>query len=318
MNRRQFVLSAAALAMAPPAHTAGPKRVVLFYGESAAGGAAIQREVEAGLAAEGLMPGHDVVVEVVAIPEWSERVRMADGILARQPDLIGTRGTDLTRLMQERTRDVPIVFRNVGDPVAAGLVQSLARPGGNVTGESNQSFVLEGKRLELLRELRPGLRRVAFIGTPGPAMDLARAQQRPQAAALGLEIDEFHVETDDDLGRLPEQFRKVKTEGAIFSVLNADHPGGAAVLGSLAARAIPAVFLDRRVVARGGLASLTMREELGPSTAIMARILRGANPATLPVALAARPHLALNKRTARAMNLKLPDSLLVRVDELVD
>lgn len=316
MNRRRLLALAAALALAPAARAARPKRIVLFCSETVPDAERSRRNVVAALADEGLVAGRDVVVEMVAVPDWTERFRLADGILARRPDLIGTVGTELTLLMQERTRDVPIVFRNVADPVAAGLVRSLAQPGGNITGESNQALVLQGKRFELLRELRPAIRRVTYVGPPGPVLELLRVQHRAQAA-LGLKVDEYLVSKEADFGRIPEDFGKGAVEAALFSDLDPANPHAAAVLEVLERRSIPAVFAERDVVVRGGLASLSMREEFGPSTSIMARILRGASPATLPVSLAARTHLALNTRTARAMNLRIPTTLLVRVDEVV-
>ena len=320
-RRRALVALLATGCLGNPAEGARAKRIVLFYGETASSAPAIQRAIVSALAAEGLVAGRDVEVEMVAVADWGERHRLADAIVGRRPDLVSTRGTDLTRLMQERTRELPIVFRNVGDPVTAGFVKSLARPGGNITGESNQSFVLEGKRLELLRELRPGLRRVAFVGTAGPAMELARREQHRQAEALGLRIDELLVGDDrgsEEFAAIPARLEALKAEAVVFTAFNAEHPQSQVILDFLAARAMPAVYLDRRMVERGGLASLTMREDYAPAAAIIGRILRGESPATIPVALAARTHLALNLRTARAMKLAIPRSLRLRVDELVE
>jgi putative ABC transport system substrate-binding protein len=321
MNARRRLLVVLALAALPARSQARPKRVVLFYGQSAENARETRRLFAQHLASEGFAEGRDVEVEMVTVLDWADREKLADRVIELAPDMIGTSGTDLTRLMQARTRTIPIVFRNVGDPVAAGIVASFARPGGNATGESNQSFSLEGKRLELLRELRPGLKRVTMVMPEGPAAELARVEQRRHAQALGLALDEFIVSSargDEDLARLPAHLASGHVEAVVIQTFNPAHPRMPELLDTLRKRAIPTIFLDPKIVRSGALASLAVRDDPAAAVRMMARILRGESPATIPVVLAARTHLALNLRTARAMKLAIPESVRLRVDELIE
>ena len=323
-QRRRLVLCAFALAtLAGRAGAARAKRVVLFIGATTQFAEQARRQILEHLAAEGLVAGRDVEVEMVVVERWEEVASAADRVVASHPDVIATGGTDLTRLMQERTSTIPIVFRAVADPVGAGLVKSLARPGANITGESNLSYALEGKRYEILRELRPRLQRVLVVAVGGPAADLARKEQRVQAQRLGITLDEFTIardRVDAEFARIAPHLAASKPDAAIFQVFDPRHPESATILKTLESRAIPAMFLDNRIVQGGGLISLGIRNDIIDPTPvrIIARILRGDSPATIPVAQMTRTHLALNLRTARAMRLAIPESVRLRADEVID
>jgi len=321
---RRLVLCAIALsAVAPRVEGARPKRVVLFIGSTTQFAEQARRQIIDHLGAEGFVAGRDVEVELVVAERWSEVAKAADRIVASRPDVIATGGTDLTKLIQERTRDIPVVFRNVADPVGAGLVQSLPRPGGNITGESNQSYALEGKRYEILRELRPRLRRVLVVSVGGIASDLAGKEQRVQAQRLGITLDELIVARDRveaEFARILPRIVATRPDAVVFQAFDPRLAQEQRLLKELEARAIPAMFLDNRVVQAGGLISLGIRNDVIDPTPvrIMARVLRGESPATIPVAQMTRTHLALNLRTARAMKLEVPESVRLRADEVID
>lgn len=280
-----------------------------------------RRNLVAALAAEGFPEGREVAVEVVNLyGRPNEATRLADETVAGRPDAILVAGSDNARLLQARTREIPIIFSRVGDPVGAGFVRSLSRPGGNLTGVSNQSFALEGKRMEILKALRPGLRRVAVLRAQGTTADLTRRSQDSAASALGLTLVEVALasERDDPADFAPGIFG-AGAQGAIIQFIDNQSPHLASFLADLVARGIAAMFLDHRLVRLGGLVSLGQRlDEFDPEPArILARILRGERAADIPVSLMARTHLALNLRTAAAMKLHVPDSIRLQVDELV-
>lgn len=276
------------------------------------------------LAAEGFVPGRDVEVDLVHADERSPGfAQAADAVVSSRPDVIAVSGTNVTRVFQARTSEIPIVFRSVGDPVAAGLVKSLARPGGNITGESNLSFALEGKRLQVLQELRPQLQRVLVVMLEGPGSDIARRHLAPEARQLGIAVEELVLgrgDGSDDLERILARLVATRAEAVIFQTFSLTHRQFASTLAALEGRAIPAMFLDHRIVQRGGLVSLGVRNDFPDPASVrsIARILRGESPGSIPVAQSTRTHFALNLRTARAMKLVVPQSVLLRADEVID
>jgi len=322
MNRTRRHLVAFLLATPFGAGAARLRRIVMFADAPAERAEFTRRAIAAVLAEEGFVEGRDIVIEVVNLHGRTQQAaRLADAVVASQPDLIAVSSTDNTRLFQQRTTRIPIVFRRVGDPVGAGLVQSLARPGGNLTGVANQSFTLEGKRLEILKALRPGLRRVAVLRAEGPIAELSRRSQDEAARTLGLTLEEILLPPGrDDPADFEREVFNAQAQGAIIQFINNDSPRLPAFLAALQARGIAAMFLDHQVVRAGGLVSLGERtDRYDPEPArIMARILRGERPANIPVSLMARIHLALNLRTARAMNLTVPESVRLQVDELIE
>ena len=325
-SRRRLLVAALAASFAPRIGAATrPKRVVMM-----ASGAAVVA-LERGratlleyLAAEGLVQGRDFDLHIDNTDEASrEFEKAADAVVASRPDVILVSGTNATRMFQARTTTIPIVFRAVGDPVAAGVVRSLARPGGNITGESNQSFVMEGKRLEVLRAILPKLRRVLVVGMEGPGFQLGRQHLRPAADQLAIQLEELELQRGHEesffatfLARLTAS----RSEAALFHAFASERPDAVPFLETLVRRGIPALFLDNRVVHAGGLVSLGIRTDARDPALVrtLARVLRGENPATIPVIQSTRTHLAINLRTAAAMKLAIPQELLLRADEVID
>jgi len=326
MNRRAALLGGTALvaAAAMAAHAQAPRvmRVALFV----TFGAAMEQRVRAGAAAllqpHGFVEGRNLELAIVDYADRpAERERLAQDLVARRPDLILVIGSADALLFQRLTRTIPIVFTGVGDPEGLGLVESMARPGGNITGASDRFGDLLGKRFELVKALVPRARRVVVIEHSGASARRLRDSSDQASARLDLVIE--HITMADD--------SSASVEGMLASLARARADAvvyaGVRLIGfapqflaALERAGLPAVFSDHQIVSIGGLMSLgeqegeTYRRAVG----LAARVLLGQPPATLPVDQLTRPHLAINLRTARAMKLVFPESIRLRADQVVE
>jgi len=320
---RRRLLSALALPLLPLASQAAarPKRVVVFLDIDPAFVEKVRDFLGGALAAEGFAPGRDVVVETVSIFGRGGQVEsLADAVVARRPDAVVVTGSRDALLFRARTREIPIVFRGVGDPVAVGLVQSLARPGGNLTGQTNLSFALDGKRMEVLKALRPKLRRVTLVSPETAVLEITRSGLKKAAEKLGLAVDDITFpSTEEDALVIEKRVLAHQPEALLVQFLDSSSPNMGHFLETLAARNIPAIYANDRIVRAGGLVSLGQAtEDFDPGPVrILTRILRGENPGDIPVMLITKTHLALNLRTAHAMGIAIPESLRLQADELV-
>jgi putative ABC transport system substrate-binding protein len=273
------------------------------------------------LAKEGFAPGRDVQVDLVNLWQRGREVeRMADEVVAARPDAVVVNGSRDALLFKQRTRDIPVIFRSVGDPVRIGLVASLAHPGSNFTGQSNASFTLDGKRVEVLRELRPRLQRVTLATIDTPTLPFTRASVKAAAAKLGLAYDELVFPAAlEDASVVERRVLSAAPESLVVQFLDAASANLPRFLATLESRGIPAIYANERIVRAGGLASLgQVMDDFDPAQVhVLARILRGEKPAGIPVTLITQTHLALNRKTARAMGIAIPDALRLRVNELV-
>ena len=235
-------------------------------------------------------------------------------------DLLLTAGTDATLAARKATDRIPIVFVGSGDPVALGLVQSFARPGGNVTGITDLDTELTPKRLELFKDIIPSLQKVLLAYDAG---DRETAQQLPAyrvaARRLGVVLVERPVRTQAEAQATIGAARKGEMDGILaprYLALNI--PGF--MLEATARRAIPTMFHDAFFVEQGGLASYSAsRYESGRQAARLAdKILKGVKPSELPVERPTKLELAINLRTARALGLTIPQPVLLRADQIVE
>jgi putative ABC transport system substrate-binding protein len=238
-------------------------------------------------------------------------------VLAWQPDLIVTNLTPATLAAQRATQTIPIVMAGSGDPVATGLVKSLARPGGNLTGVAALGPELAAKSIELLRELRPGLRRLGVLAHATDSFTPAMLQALAQAAAvLGLDLHVERVRETDQYAAVFDGWRRQRVE-AVF--VQPSLPGKPAADLALQ-HALPSCSFVRIFVEQGGL--LGYANDVAEIARLVVdtvdRILRGASPATLPVQQNTRFDLLLNQRTARAIGITLPATLLQRATEVIE
>ena len=235
-------------------------------------------------------------------------------------DLIYATATSVTRAVQRSTTTVPIIF-NVGtDPVSTGLVRSFANPGGRLTGIYTRSMDLVAKRLQILKEAVPKVRRVlCFYQPANPGARTSVAEARLAAPKLGFVLVERQIRSVDDLRARLRDLRAGEAD-AIFQVLDAMINSQTDLIADAAlARKLPTMFNERNAVAAGGLLGYGVNQHtMGRLTAkYVQRVLIGTSPAALPVEAFDRLELTVNFRTANAIGLAIPQSLLLRADEVI-
>jgi putative tryptophan/tyrosine transport system substrate-binding protein len=269
----------------------------------------------------GWIEGRTVAIEY----RWAEgRTERFDEIAAefvrRKVDVIVTSGTAGGVAAKQATSVIPIVFAAAGDPVGTGLVASLARPGGNVTGLSIQQTDLVGKRLELLREVIPGLRRLAMLVNVGnPLAVVERGEVQAAARTLGLDFITLEIRRGEDI---TPAFEALK--GRAEALYVAGEPlilTNRARINTLALVArLPAIYGQREYVEPGGLMSYgpNFPDLFRRAADYVDKILRGAKPADIPVEQPTKFDLIINLTTAKALGLEMPPTLLARADEVIE
>jgi putative ABC transport system substrate-binding protein len=269
----------------------------------------------------GWIEGRNVAIEVRWAGGRSERfVEIAAELIRRKVDVILTHTTPATLAAKQATSVIPIVFATAGDPVGSGIVSSLARPGGNVTGLSSQGTDAVGKRLELLRETVPALRRVAVLANVGSAFAvLEKNEVQVVARTLDLEPTAFDIRRAEDIA---PAFAALKGRAdALYVVLDPVVLSNRVRINTLALGArLPTMYTVRELVEAGGLISY------GPNWANQFRragdyvdkILRGAKLGDLPVEQPTKFDLVVNVTTANALGLEVPATLLARADEVIE
>jgi putative ABC transport system substrate-binding protein len=275
-----------------------------------------------GLEKLGWSEGRNIHLDVrFALPANEQQVQiMVKELLALSPDVIVSQSTAPTAAFRRETRNVPIVFIAVGDPVGAGFIANLARPGSNLTGLTLYDGSVAGKWLEMLKEIDPRVTRAAFIINPKTSsFPLLARETETMAQSLAIELTSITIENAGDIGRVMESFASLPNGGLVFPP-NATTTANRDLIVALAARyRLPAVYAWREFVTAGGLLSYgTNFVELFRQTAsYVDRILRGSSPADLPVQAPTRYETVLNLKTAKALDLTVPASLLVAVDEVI-
>jgi putative tryptophan/tyrosine transport system substrate-binding protein len=281
------------------------------------------REFHRGLGEAGYVEGRNVAIEY----RWAENQydRLPDlvaDLVRRQVTVIAALGTPETQAAKAGTATIPIVFTTANDPVQIGLVASLNRPGGNLTGVSTLNLEVGPKRLELLRELMPTASKVAALINPSSAVNAERLSKDLQAAGqiLGLQVDVFNASTERDLETVFETLVRQRVQGLVIGTNNF-FTSRSEQLAALALRhAIPAVYQYREFVAAGGLMSyggslMDLYRTVGVYTG---RILKGEKPADLPVQQSMKVELLINMKTAKALGLTFPITILGRADEAIE
>ena len=270
----------------------------------------------------GWTDGRDLQIDA----RWSagepERLRKnAAEIVALAPDVILAEGSASLAPLLQMTRVISVVFTIVPDPVGAGFVDSLARPGGNATGFSQFEYGLSGKWVELLKEIAPHVTRAAILREPGLTAGVAQfAALQAVAPSLGVELVALNVRDGAQIERSVAAFARSSSDGMIVtsSPLAAVHRK---LIVALAARhKLPAVYAVRYMTAAGGLLSYgpDFVDQYRRAADYVDRILKGEKPADLPVQAPTRYELAINLQTAKALGLDVPPMLLARADEVID
>ncbi len=247
--------------------------------------------------------------------------RHAAELAALAPDVILASGGSTVGPLLQATRSVPIVFPVTTDPVVAGFVESLSRPGGNATGFINFEYNIGEKWLELLREIAPSIMRVGVLWDPalpsGPAQfDIIKAA----ASSLGVEVSPVHMRNRAEIERSVAAFAHVPNAGLIVTALGAATLHRNLIITLAARHKLPTVYFERLFVAVGGLISYgPNRIDMYRQAAVYVdRILKGEKPADLPVQAPTKYVLAINLKTAEALGLGVPATLLARADEVIE
>jgi putative ABC transport system substrate-binding protein len=275
-----------------------------------------------GLERLGWSEGRNVRIDIRLAHAGTAPVQvLTKELVALQPDVIFVSSTQLAAALQRESRAIPTVFVGVSDPIGAGLIASLARPGGNLTGLALYEQSITGKWLAMLKEIAPRLARAALVANPKTsAYDYFIRSAEAVAASLAIELIQSPVENTADIERAIETFARVPNGGLVLlpdptTVVHRD------LIVALAARhRLPAVYALRVFVAAGGLMSYDsdLVDLSRQAASYVDRILRGANPADLPVQVPTKYETILNLKTAKALGLDVPPSLLVRADEVIE
>jgi putative ABC transport system substrate-binding protein len=328
MRRREFIIllgGAAAWPLAARAQQPGMP-VIGFLGATSpdAANADYLRVFRQALKESGYVEGENVAIEY----RWAETqldrlpALAAELVSRRVAVVVSVEGPPVVFAAKTATTTIPIVFVISDDPVRLGLVASLARPGGNLTGINFVSNELVAKRLELLRELVPGAARVAVLVNPANTANTETTLRdvEPAARAVGFQIQVLNADTSREIDAAFATIVRDRPD-ALFSASSPYFTSRRIQLVQLAARhAIPATYPGRQYVEVGGLMSYGANiadawRQLGVYTA---RILKGIKPADLPVVQASKFELVINHQTARMLGLTVPDKLLVAADEVIE
>jgi putative ABC transport system substrate-binding protein len=246
---------------------------------------------------------------------------IAAEMAALAPDVILAPGSVTVGPLLQATRTVPIVFVHVPDPVGAGFVESLARPGGNATGFTQFEFSVGGKWLELLKEISPTMSRVGVLRDPTLTTSIAQfAAIQSAAPSLGVELVPLNARNADDIERTITTFVRVPQGGLVVSSNPFVATHRALIIRLAAEHKLPAIFVERHFVSVGGLMSYgsDFVDQFRRAADYVNRILKGEKPADLPVQAPVKYELVINLKTAKAHGLIVPPALLARADEVIE
>jgi putative tryptophan/tyrosine transport system substrate-binding protein len=326
MRRRDFLTLVSAAAFAPfRAAAQGPNnqpRIGFLGNSTPALEASLVDAFRKGLGDLGYVEGRSISIEYRwAEGDYDRLPSLVRDLVKSKVEMIVTAGTPAALAVKEAGSPVPLVMIAVGDPVGTGLVSSLARPGGNVTGLTSMTPELEGKRLELIKEVVPAVSRLAVFWNPANAYQTGDAEQvRAAASVLNVPVLLLPVRTGEELDNA---FAKALAEGADAALILADRlflHNRQRIADFLVTNRLPAMNAYRELVEAGALMSF------GPSYAVMHRqaagyvdkILKGTKPADLPVQQPAKFEFVVSLKSAGAIGVTIPHAVLLRADEVIE
>jgi putative tryptophan/tyrosine transport system substrate-binding protein len=328
MRRREFVTLLSGAAAWPSAalaqQNAAQRHVSVFLTENQDDPDAVARSdsFRQALRQLGWIDGRNIQIDIrwsLAVPE---RIRAVTAeVVALAPDAIVASGVGLVAPLLQATRNIPIVFVLVADPVGAGFVDSLAHPGGNATGFTAVEYAFGGKWLELLKELVPTLTRVAVIRDPNLSVGIGLfGAIQSMAPSLGVEVVPVNVRDPAEIEHGITAFAHGPSDGLLVTASPAAFAHRDLIVALAAQHKLPAVYPARPFVASGGLAAYSpnISEEYRLAAGYVDRIFKGAKPADLPVQNPTKYELIINLKTAKALGLDIPSSFVARADEVVE
>ena len=271
----------------------------------------------------GWSEGRNIHIEHRYTPAGAQMQTLAKELVAMQPEVIFAMSRPATAALQKETGTIPIVFTYVIDPIGAGFIASLARPGGNLTGLMAYDPSVVGKWLGMLKEIAPHTVRVALLGNPKTAVyyDYLLGAAQAVAPALGIEAVPSHIENDaTDIERAIADIANIPNTGMLVLPENTSTLNGDLIIRLAARNRIPAVYSFKFQVRAGGLMSygIVSADHYRQAAFYVDRILRGAKPRELPVQTPTKYETALNLKTAKGLGLTVPAGLLVAADEVIE
>jgi putative ABC transport system substrate-binding protein len=329
MKRREFIAGVAAASMLPKTiraqQTDAVRRVAIVVPEANDGEPYYEGRIAAvreGLRDLGWVEGQNLKLDIHRTPPKETEIRKhVDELLAARPDVVVTSGGTTTRPMLQATRTVPVVFVGVVDPVGAGVVESLAHPGGNVTGFSLFDYSLSGKWLEILKQVAPAVVRAGIVRDAASTAGIGQfAVIQSVSGSLGVDVVPISVLDERSIETGIEKISSFNGGGLVVTT-GAPITARRELIIKLATRyGLPTIYPNRTWVDRGGLISY------GPDLIALAklaasyvdRVLKGAQPADLPVQNPTRYELIINTKAAMGLGLTLPPAVLARADEVIE
>jgi putative ABC transport system substrate-binding protein len=324
ISRRQFVAGAAGLGVVAgcgrlPWQPANLPRIGVFSGERSWSSSPNDEALRQGLHELGYLEGQNVVIERRYADGQEDRFPQLAAEFVRLPvDVIVAFGSPLVLAAKQATDTIPIVMAASGDPVREGVVASLGRPGGNVTGLSMLGTPLTSKRMEMLLAVRPGLGQIAALGQPANAPQFREAEAA--ARQLGVTLHILEVDSPDDLASAFEAATRDRVEALLVIPGHVTVVYLAAVVELAAERQISTIFDRREFVVAGGLMAYgANRQDFGRRAAYYVdRILKGTKPADLPVEQPMTFDFVVNLKTAQALGITFPNEIMLQVTEVID
>jgi putative ABC transport system substrate-binding protein len=323
IGRRQFIASLGSVAATWPLATRAQQRSV-HIGILLLGPAVPPKElaITSELARLGYVEGRNVSYEIRGADGDLDRLlTLTQELVATKPDVLIGASEIAADVLAKVTRDIPIVITVMGDPIASGLTSSMSRPTRNVTGFTLSSPTLGAKRLELLHELVPDLRRVAYLTTPvGPMHNVFEQEVRNAANALSLVIFPVPIITEESVTEGFEMAEREKVQAVLVESSPSNVRLGTRIIDECLFRDLPAIHPWYFEVRAGALMSYgpTLLENHAGAARYVDRLLKGAKVSDLPIEEPTQIKLAINLRTARAIKLTIPPSLLARADEVIE
>ena len=324
MNRRTFIGSISggvlAASLSARAQQKGKVyRIGILETVPAAQDAAYLDALRKGLRDLGYVEGRNLIIEYRSADGRAERFPdLAAELLRLKVDLIVTRGTPAAIAAKNATGTIPVVMATMGQPLA--VVASLAHPGGNITGQTTFSTVLTAKRIQLLKELVPGLSRVALLhNMSNPVAPPQWEETKTAARSLGLQAELLDVRSQEDIGRAFELTARQHVDALLIGIDGLTQMNQQTIVDLTARNRLPAAYPSREFVEAGGLIAYSVHypDLYMRAASYVDKIFKGVKPADLPVEEPTKFELVINLKTAKALGLTIPQSVLLRADDLI-
>ena len=331
MRRRKFILAVGGAAFAVPLAVRAQQRdelrrigVIVQVAQDDPEAQASVAAFKAAMQELGWRNDHNLQIDLRGAAGDPERMQaLARELIALKPDVILARSTPVTAALLRQTRTIPVVFTVVSDPVGERFVESLARPGGNATGFTNVESSLTGKWLELLKEVAPSVKRVAFIFNPKLAPGGGSYYTRlieASAPSFAIKPTVVPVSGADDIEHAIDEFASKPNGGLVVLPDTATLVNRNLIVALADRHRVPAIYAFRIVVTEGGLMSygIDVLDQYRQAAGYVDRILKGAKPDELPVQLPAKFVMSINLNTAKRLGLEVPMLLQQRADEVIE